>query len=118
MGSIGVRSVSARLAAREARLKALVRELLSQAQLASKQGDQQFKAHRLREAERVLARLGPAAGQSQLRSELDRLWGRSRSAPAPKKKRRGSSRYPVQDGRWGSSVRTVSGGLPTLGKRK
>lgn len=87
--SIGVRSVSARLAAREARLKALVHELLRQAQLAENRGNERFKDQRLTEAECVLRQLGPSSGQSQQRAQLDRLRGRPVPQPPQKTRRRG-----------------------------
>lgn len=174
IGPIGVRSRSAALAHREARFKALARELLRQAQLAADRGDQQFKRQRLSEVERVLANLNPASGQAEFRAHIDRLTDRKQPAPSrptPTKRRRGQAKpcadcgvrdvnrakkycdecatrrgfllcpkcqrmfHPVSrstlqfrlcpkcapkyvDQRQSTSVRTVSGGLPTLGKRR
>lgn len=171
-GSIGVRSVSVQLAVREARLKALARELLRQAQLAGNRGDERFKGQRLNEAERVLQRLGPGAGQSQLQAQLSRLRGAPEVKRPQARRRRGPAKLcedcGVRDAvvsakycggcatrhGWisctscgasfrpgkstaqmpqcrkcsaksggsrksrGTSVWTVSGGLPTLGKRR
>ncbi len=177
IGSLGVRSRSAGMASREARLKALARELLRQAQLAANRDDERFKGQRLAEVERVLTHLGPGAGQSQLQADVERLRGPKQPQPVPREPR--GDRYVRRRGpamlcndcgvrevyrakkycddcatrrgflvcrrcggmfphanmstvqfslchkcskkhsdRGSSSVRTISGGLPTLGKRR